>query len=261
MLFDTHAHLDSRKFASDREEVIARAREAGVRRFVNVGFDRETIPTTLELAERNEDIYAAVGWHPVDAIDLKPEEDLPWIESLLRHPKVVAVGEIGLDYHWDKSPKETQHAVFREMIRLAKRAGKPIVIHNRNAHEDIVRILREEKASEIGGVMHCFSGGWDYAKACLDLNFYLSFGGPVTFHNAGELREVVAKVPEDRLLIETDAPYLAPHPHRGKRNEPALVRLVAEKAAEIRGMALEEFADLTTRNGLACFRLDGRTRS
>ncbi|HEY8530549.1 MAG TPA: TatD family hydrolase [Paenibacillaceae bacterium] len=260
MLFDTHAHLDSRKFAHDREDVIARAREAGVTRIVNVGFDRETIPTTLELAERYDFIWAAVGWHPVDAVDFRPDEDLPWIESLLGHPRVVAVGEVGLDYHWDKSPKETQFAVLREMIRLAKRARKPLVIHNRNAHEDIVRILREEGASEVGGVMHCFSGGWDYAKACLDMNFYLGFGGPVTFHNAGELREVLAKAPEDRLLVETDSPYLAPHPHRGKRNEPAMVRLVAEKAAEIRGMDLAAFAALTTRNGLACFGLNERMR-
>jgi TatD DNase family protein len=255
MLFDTHAHLDSRKFDHDREDVIARAREAGVSQIVNVGFNRETIPTTLALAERYDHIWAAIGWHPVDAIDMRLEEDLAWIESLVRHPKVVAIGEIGLDYHWDTSPKDVQHTVFREQIRLAKRLGMPIVIHNRDAHEDTVRILREEGASEVGGVMHCFSGSWEIAKQCLDMNFYISFGGPVTFLNARVPKEVLAKVPADRLLIETDAPYLAPHPHRGKRNEPAWVRLVAEAAAEIRGISWEELVDLTRENGQACFRI------
>lgn len=255
MLFDTHAHLDSRKFDQDRDEVIARAREAGVSLMVNVGFNRETIPTTLALAERYDHIWAAVGWHPVDAVDMRLEEDLAWIESLARHPKVVAIGEIGLDYHWDTSPKDVQHVVFREQIRLARRLGLPIVIHNRDAHEDTVRILREEGASEVGGVMHCFSGSWEIARQCLDMNFYISFGGPVTFLNARVPKEVLAKVPADRLLIETDAPYLAPHPHRGKRNEPAWVRLVAEAAAEIRGMKWEDLAHLTRENGQACFRI------
>lgn len=255
MLFDTHAHLDSPKFDSDREEVIARAREAGVETIVNIGFNRETIPTTMALAENYPFIYAAVGWHPTDAIDMKFEDDLAWIERLCAHPKVVAIGEIGLDYYWDTSPKDVQHAVFREQIRLAKRLRKPIVIHNRDAHEDVVRLLREEGASEVGGIMHCFSGSWETAKKCLDMNFYISFGGPVTFKNARVPKEVLANVPDDRFLIETDAPYLTPHPYRGKRNESAYVRFVAEAAAEIKGKSVEEIANLTTANGLACFRL------
>ncbi|MBN2981211.1 MULTISPECIES: TatD family hydrolase [Cohnella] len=255
MLFDTHAHLDSPKFDSDREEVIARAREAGVETIVNIGFNRETIPTTMALAENYPFIYAAVGWHPTDAIDMKFEDDLAWIERLCAHPKVVAIGEIGLDYYWDTSPKDVQHAVFREQIRLAKRLRKPIVIHNRDAHEDVVRLLREEGASEVGGIMHCFSGSWETAKKCLDMNFYISFGGPVTFKNARVPKEVLANVPDDRFLIETDAPYLTPHPYRGKRNESAYVRFVAEAAAEIKGKSVEEIANLTTENGLACFRL------
>lgn len=248
MLIDTHAHLDSNKFDEDREDVIRRAREAGVDTIVNIGFNRETIPTTIELAERYPFIYAAVGWHPTDAIDMKLEADLAWIEELCDHPKVVAIGEIGLDYYWDTSPKETQHVVFREQIRLARKVRKPIVIHNRDAHEDIVRILREEKAEEVGGIMHCFSGSWETAKMCLDMNFDISFGGPVTFKNARVPKEVLAKVPMDRILIETDCPYLAPHPHRGKRNEPAYVSLVAETAAEIKGISVEELVDLTSRN-------------
>jgi TatD DNase family protein len=175
---------------------------------------------------------------------------LEWIEELCKHPKVVAIGEIGLDYYWDTSPKDVQHRVFREQIRLARKLGMPIVIHNREAHQDILAILKEEKAAEVGGIMHCFSGSWETAKQCLDMNFYISFGGPVTFKNAKQPKEVLAQVPIDRLLIETDAPYLTPHPHRGKRNETAYVRLVAEAAAEIKGVSLEELAEITTQNAI-----------
>jgi len=254
MLIDSHAHLDSHRFDSDREEVIRRAREAGVELIVNIGFNRETIPTTLELTERHSFIYAAIGWHPVDSIDMR-EGDLEWIESLAKHEKVVAIGEIGLDYHWDTSPKDVQHQVFREQIRLARRLGLPIVIHNRDAHEDVVRLLREERAAEVGGVMHCFSGSWEIAKMCLDMNFYISFGGPVTFKNARVPKEVLAKVPLDRLMIETDCPYLAPEPYRGKRNEPAYVSHVAEAAAQIKGIDLQEMANIAGQNTLNCFRI------
>jgi TatD DNase family protein len=252
MLFDTHAHLDSPKFDNDRDEVISRARQAGIDTIVNIGFNRETIPSTMALAEKYDFIYAAIGWHPTDAIDMKLEEDLAWIERLCGHPKVVAIGEIGLDYYWDTSPKEIQHTVFREQIRLAKRLNKPIVIHNRDAHEDIVRLLKEEKASEVGGIMHCFSGSWETAKQCLDLNFHISFGGPVTFKNARVPKEVLEHVPLDRILLETDAPYLTPHPYRGQRNESAYVRLVAETAAEIKGITLEEIAKITSDNARRC---------
>lgn len=252
LLFDTHTHLDSHKFDQDRESVIARAREAGVHTLLNIGFNRETIPTTIALAEKYDFIYAAVGWHPVDSIDMLPE-DLEWIKRLCAHKKVVAIGEIGLDYHWDTSPKEVQQRVFREQIRLARKLQMPIVIHNRDAHEDIVRILREERASEVGGVMHCFSGSWETAKQCLDMNFYISFGGPVTFQNARVPKEVLKRVPLDRILIETDAPYLAPHPFRGKRNESAYVSLVAETAAELLGKTVEEIGAITTENGKKCF--------
>ncbi|MGO4548751.1 TatD family hydrolase [Paenibacillus sp. 2TAB23] len=252
MLFDTHTHLDSYKFDEDRDEVIQRAKDAGVHMLVNIGFNRETIPTTIALAEKYDFIYAAVGWHPVDSIDMRPE-DLEWIERLCSHEKVVAIGEIGLDYHWDTSPKDVQQRVFREQIRLARKVGKPIVIHNRDAHEDVVRILQEENASEIGGVMHCFSGSWETAKQCLDMNFYISFGGPVTFQNARVPKEVLKQVPLDRILIETDAPYLSPHPFRGKRNESAYVLRVAETAAELLGKSVEEMALITTENGKKCF--------
>ncbi|CAM4485505.1 TatD family hydrolase [Paenibacillus tarimensis] len=254
MLIDTHTHLDSKKFDNDREAAIQRAREAGVEIMINVGFDRETIPSTMELAEKYEFIYAVIGWHPVESIHMR-EEDLEWIERLSAHPKVVAIGEIGLDYHWDTSPKDVQHEVFRKQIQLAKRVGKPIVIHNRDAHEDVVRILREEKAEEVGGVMHCFSGSWETAKQCLDMNFYISFGGPVTFKNARVPKEVLAKVPEDRLLIETDSPYLSPEPYRGKRNESAYVAYVADAAAVILGKDRKEIEKITTDNAKILFGL------
>ncbi|NJJ42302.1 TatD family hydrolase [Paenibacillus apii] len=251
-LFDTHTHLDAPQFDGDREETIARAVEAGVSKMVNVGFNRETIPSTMKLAESYEFIYAAVGWHPQDAIDMK-DGDLDWIASLCSHDKVVAIGEIGLDYYWDTSPKDVQHTVFRQQIGLARELKMPIIIHNRDAHEDVVRILREEKASEIGGIMHSFSGSWETAKMCLDLGFYLSFGGPITFKNARVPKEVLAQVPLDRLLIETDSPYLTPHPYRGKRNESAHVRLVAESAAEIKGIEVEKLAQITYKNALELF--------
>jgi len=244
--------MDAPEFEEDRDQAIVRAVEAGVSHFVNIGFNRETIPTTLALAEQYPFVYAAIGWHPVDAIDMQPG-DLEWIESLCSHEKVVAIGEIGLDYHWDKSPKEVQHRVLREQIALAKRVKLPIVIHNREAHEDTIRILKEENASEVGGIMHAFSGSWETAKICLDMGFHLSFGGPVTFKNAKQPKEVLEKTPMDRLLIETDAPYLTPHPYRGKRNETAYVRLVAETAALLKGVSLEEIAEQTTKNAKRLF--------
>lgn len=252
MLFDTHAHLNAEQYDEDLQEVIERAQEAGVSKMVVVGFDRPTIAKAMELAEEFEFIYACVGWHPVDAIDMT-DADLAWIEELAQHPKVVAIGEMGLDYHWDKSPKDIQKEVFRKQIRLAKKVKLPIVIHNREATADIIEILKEEGAEEVGGIMHCFSGSPEVAKECVKMNFYISLGGPVTFKNAKKPKEVAAEIPLDKLLIETDCPYLAPHPYRGKRNEPSYVKLVAEEIAEIKGISLEEVAEVTTRNAKKLF--------
>ncbi|MHA6252919.1 TatD family hydrolase [Oceanobacillus sp. CAU 1775] len=254
MLFDTHVHLNARQFKEDREATIQRAFDAGVEYMVVVGFDHETIPLAIEIAEAYENIYAAIGWHPVDAIDMN-DSDLTWIEELSEHPKVVALGEMGLDYHWDKSPKDIQEEVFRKQIRLAKKLQMPIVIHNREATEDIIRILQDEDAGTIGGIMHCYNDSVEYVQACLDMNFYISLGGPVTFKNATLPKEVAKEVPMDRLLIETDAPFLAPHPNRGKRNEPSYVRLVAEKIAELRGISVEEVAQATTENAFRLFKI------
>ncbi|MFD2639674.1 TatD family hydrolase [Piscibacillus salipiscarius] len=255
MLFDTHVHLNADQFMEDRDEVIKRALDEGVKYMVVVGFDRKTIPLAIEIAEQYDFIYAAVGWHPVDAIDMT-DEDLNWIEELSDHPKVVAIGEMGLDYHWDKSPHDVQKEVFRKQIRLAKKVGMPIIIHNREATEDIVQILKEENAQECGGIMHCYNDVIDYAEECLKLGFYISLGGPVTFKNAADPKIVAEEVPLDRLLIETDCPFLAPHPNRGKRNEPAYVKLVAEKIAEIREISLEDVAKHTTENAKKLFSIN-----
>lgn len=252
MLFDTHVHVNAEQFNEDLEDVIERAKEAGVDNMVVVGFDRSTIIRAMELIEIYDFMYAAVGWHPVDAIDMT-EDDLQWIEELSNHPKVVAIGEMGLDYHWDKSPKDVQMEVFRKQIRLAKKVGLPIIIHNREATADIVNILKEEEASRVGGIMHCFSGSAETALECINMNFYISLGGPVTFKNAKKPKEVAAAVPLDRLLIETDCPYLAPHPYRGKRNEPSYVKLVAEQIAEIKQLTIEEVSQATTENAKKLF--------
>lgn len=255
MLFDTHVHLNAEQFNEDLEEVISRAKEAGVGRMVVVGFDRPTIERAMDQVEQYEFLYASIGWHPVDAIDMK-EEDLAWIEELSSHPKVVALGEMGLDYHWDKSPKDIQKEVFRKQIHLAKKVKLPIIIHNREATQDIVDILREEGAEEVGGIMHCFSGSPEIARECVDMNFYISLGGPVTFKNAKKPKEVAKEIPLERLLIETDCPYLAPHPNRGKRNEPAYVKLVAEQIAELKDISLEEVETVTTENANKLFNIN-----
>lgn len=252
MLFDTHVHLNAEQFNEDLQEVIDRAIAEGISNMVVVGFDEETIKKAIELAETYDFIHASVGWHPVDAIDMTPEH-LEWLKELSSHPKVVALGEMGLDYYWDKSPKEIQKEVFRKQIRLAKEVKLPIIIHNRDATADIVEILKEENAGEVGGIMHCYSGSVETAIECIDMNFYISLGGPVTFKNAKKPKEVAEAIPLDRLLVETDCPYLTPHPYRGKRNEPAYVKLVAEEIAGLKGLTLEEVAEATAQNAKKLF--------
>ncbi|EUJ21677.1 putative deoxyribonuclease YabD [Listeria grandensis FSL F6-0971] len=254
MLFDTHVHLNDDAFNEDLEAVIERAKENDVTRMAVVGFNEETIKRALELAQTYDFIYLIVGWHPTDAITFT-EEKLEWLRELATHPKVVALGEMGLDYHWDTSPKEIQFEVFRQQIRLAKEVKLPIVIHNREATEDVVRILQEEKADEVGGIMHCFGETLEVMEACLAMNFYISFGGTVTFKNAKLPKIAAEAVPLNRILVETDAPYLAPHPNRGKRNEPSYVKLVAEKVAELKEMKYEEIAYHTTENANKLFGL------
>jgi TatD DNase family protein len=254
MYIDTHVHLNADQYDEDLEEVINRALQAKVKYMVVIGFDRKTIKRAISLAEQYDFIYAVVGWHPVDAIDCT-DEDLIWIEELAAHPKVVAIGETGLDYHWDKSPRNVQQDLFRKQIRLAQKVDLPIVIHNRDATEDVVRILQEEHAEITGGVMPCYGGSVETAKLCIDLNFMISLGGPVTFKNAKKPKEVATEIPLEFLMVETDAPYLAPHPLRGKRNEPALVVLVAEEIARLKNISIEEVAKVTTENALKFYKI------
>ncbi|MCJ0968289.1 TatD family hydrolase [Mammaliicoccus sciuri] len=254
MLIDTHVHLNADQYDEDLQEVIDRALEEDIDRMFVVGFDTNTIERTMKLIDQYDFIYGIIGWHPVDAIDCT-EERLQWIEELSKHPKIIGIGEMGLDYHWDKSPKDIQKDVFRKQIALAKRVQLPIIIHNREATQDCVDILKEENASEVGGIMHSFSGSNEIADEILKMNFYISLGGPVTFKNAKQPKEVAQHVPLDRLLVETDAPYLSPHPYRGKRNEPARVKLVAEQIAELRGISYEEVCKATTENAERLFKL------
>ena len=248
MLIDTHVHLNADQYEGEVDAVIERAKENGVEKFVVIGFDRKTIERTMELIESYDEVYGVIGWHPVDAIDCT-DEDLEWIESLSSHEKIVAIGEIGLDYHWDKSPKDIQKEVFIKQIELAKRVNLPIVIHNRDADKDTIDILESHDAKSVGGIMHSFHNGTDeQIDRVLNMGFYVSLAGVITFKNVKRPKEVAQYVPLDRLLVETDAPYLTPHPFRGKRNEPKLVRLVAEEIAQLRGISVEEVEKATTEN-------------
>jgi TatD DNase family protein len=250
MLADSHCHLDHEQFDVDRDAVIERALEAGVQCMVAIGTGDgpPDLETGIRLADRYPAIYATVGVHPHDASKAEPET-FRHLAELLRHPKVVALGEIGLDYHYDFSPRQVQSDVFVAQMRVAADAGKPIVIHTREAWEDTLALIeRHWKPTRLPGIMHCFSGGPAEAARCVELGFYLSFGGIVTFPKALELQEAARSAPADRILVETDAPYLAPVPRRGKRNEPAFVVETARKLAELRGETLESIAAVTTAN-------------
>jgi TatD DNase family protein len=249
-LIDSHCHLDSADFDGDRDEVIARAIEAGVERMVAIGTGNgpPDLEAGIRLADKYSALYATVGVHPNDAAKAS-ESDLVRLEELMKHPQVIAVGEIGLDYHYDFSARDTQRSVFIEQMAIAARALKPIVIHTREAWPDTLALLAEHWTPHgIGGIMHCFSGGPAEARQALDLGFYLSFGGILTFPKALDIQASAREAPGDRILVETDAPYLAPVPRRGKRNEPALIVHTARKLAELRGESLEEITRATTEN-------------
>jgi TatD DNase family protein len=254
ILFDTHAHLNDTGYNNDRDEMIQRARQAGVVHIVNVGFNLASSRESLKLADRYDLIYAAVGIHPHDAAEAGPGY-LEELEKMAAHPRVVAIGEIGLDYYRDLSPRPVQRKVFTEQMALAKKLQKPIIIHDRDAHGELMDILRKERLGPAGGVMHCYSGSREMARECLAMGFYISIAGPVTFSNAARLKEVAAGIPPDRLLIETDAPYLTPVPYRGKINEPAHVLYTAQEVARLRGMETEDLAKMCTGNGRKLFRI------
>lgn len=247
MLVDSHAHIQDKAFARDRDEVLQRAFAGGIDKIVCVGYDIASSEQTVALAETYPDLYAVVGVHPHDAstLDQRAQERL---HQLGRHPKVVAIGEIGLDFYRDLSPRDTQRQAFVAQLAVARELGKPVVIHDRDAHQEVLEILRRERGGRNGGIMHCFSGGLPLALDLIKEGFHISFAGPLTFKNARRPVEVAAHLPLERILVETDCPYLAPEPFRGKRNEPLLVKEVARKLAEIRRKPLEEIAYLTARN-------------
>lgn len=253
LLVDSHAHLDGGQYNSDRDETIQRAHDNGISHILTIGCDMESSAASVALATKHPNIYAAVGVHPHDATEITPES-LQQLEELLARPKVVALGEIGLDFFRDRSPRDIQREAFRQQIRLAKKVGKPIIVHDRDAHDEVMQILDEEDAAEVGGVLHCFSGDVAMAKKCLEMGFYLSFPGTITYPKNEAARAVVRAVPIDKMLVETDCPYLSPQKFRGKRNEPAYVRYTAEKVAEIKGLTIEDVARVTCRN---CFDLFG----
>lgn len=245
-LIDTHTHLNAEQFDPDRDDVLACASAAGVARMIEIGYDFASSHAAIALAEHHPQITAVVGIQPNHAAEL-PDGWLDQIAKLARHPRVVAIGEIGLDYHWNRAPADVQERVFRAQLALAREMNLPVVIHSRDAQDDTIRILRDAARGQ-PGIMHSFSGDWAYAEACLEVGFMLSFSGPLTFKNAHALHEVAARAPANRILIETDCPYLAPHPHRGRRNEPANVRLVAEQLARLRGISLEMAAAIVWEN-------------
>ncbi len=254
-MIDSHAHLQDKEFRNDLDKVLARATQAGVEKIVCIGFDYSASQKAVELTRKSQNIYATVGIHPHDAKTLD-DQTLEKIYNLALNPQVVAIGEIGLDYYRNLSPVEQQKKAFVEQIKIARELGKPVVIHDRDAHQDVLDIIKKEKAGINGGIMHCYSGHLPLALELIKEGFYISFAGPLTFKNAKKTHEVAQKINIDRVLVETDCPYLTPEPHRGKRNEPAYVKLVAQKLAELRGMTLEEISRITSANSRRVFRMD-----
>ncbi|EMF0157200.1 TatD family hydrolase [Enterococcus hirae] len=254
MIFDSHTHLNAEQFNDDIPETIERAKELGVTKMAVVGFDTPTIEKSLQLSHDYSNIYSIIGWHPTEAGSYTKDIEKK-LQVQLTMPKVVALGEIGLDYYWMEDPKEVQAEVFRRQIAIAKEMNLPISIHTREALADTYQILKEEDIRDIGGIMHSFSGDFEWAKRFLDLGMHISFSGVVTFKKAQDVQEAATHVPLDRLLVETDAPYLAPVPYRGKRNEPGYTRYTVEKIAELRNLPVEEVALQTWKNAHRLFRI------
>jgi TatD DNase family protein len=252
MLIDTHAHLEMREFNDDRDDVIKRAKDAGVEYIVTIGTTVESCRDAVMLADKYDFIYAAIGIHPHEAKDiLHPAYEI--LRHFAQHKKVVAYGEIGLDYYYEHTQRIVQQRKFRDMLHEAKELKLPIIVHDRDAHEDTLRILKDDWDPALGGVMHCFSGDIEYAKQLMDMGLRISIAGPVTFPKALALRDVVKQVPIEQLLIETDAPYLAPQQFRGKRNEPAYVRYTAEEIAKVKGLTFDDVARITSFNAMQLF--------
>ena len=247
MLIDTHSHIDMDNYKDRFDEVIAEAKDFGVEKIVIPGVAPSGFKRIVELCEKYENLYGAVGVHPEDLASFDADAE-SLIREYLKHPKIVAVGEIGLDYYWDKSQIERQKEILEKQILIAKEIGKPVLVHDREAHFDTLEILKKTKASDVGVVMHCFSGSPEFAMECVREGFYIALGGVVTFKNAKKVKEVAKIVPLERLLLETDAPYMTPVPYRGKENQPAYVKFVAEEIANLRGVSFDEVARMTSFN-------------
>ncbi|MFA5523198.1 MAG: TatD family hydrolase [Tissierellales bacterium] len=252
MLIDSHAHLDDSRFDKDRDSIIKDLKNQGIELVINPGADVASSVKAVSLAKEYKNIYAAVGVHPHDAKDMN-DTTLQLLSSLANNEKVVAIGEIGLDYHYDNSPRDVQRKWFIEQIVLAKKLKLPIIVHEREASQDMYNILKQEADGNLTGVLHCYSGSLEMAKEYMKMGFYISFAGPVTFKNSRISKEVAKNIPLDRILIETDSPYLTPEPKRGKRNEPLNVRYVAAMIAELRGLPFEEVAVSTSKNVKSLF--------
>ncbi len=252
MLIDTHAHIDFEDYEERFEDLLKSSSDAGVEKIIIPGVESSGFDRIMSLISTYDNVFGAIGIHPCDAKKWD-ESSYSLIKSLAKHPKVTAIGEIGLDYYWDKSFKDLQKEVFFKQIEIAKELKKPVIVHDREAHGDVMEILKATKAHEIGVVMHCFSGSPEFAEECVKQGFYIALGGVVTFKNAKKPQEVAKNIPLENLLLETDSPYLTPEPYRGKTNSPANVRIIAEKIAQIRGISFEEVEQQTTLNAQKLF--------
>lgn len=266
MLIDSHCHLDRldlRPYQGDLALALDAARQCGVGGFLCIGIGRNNTSQVIEISEKYDDIYATVGLHPLEfsASEFNERETLSeaeirsWLRKAAQHPRVVAIGETGLDYYYSREDKEAQQSSFRAHLELAKELGKPVIVHTRDAGEDTLRLIRDYGCPDRVGVLHCFTETWEVAEVALDLGYYISFSGIITFKNADKLRKIAAKVPENRLLVETDAPYLAPMPYRGKKNEPQYVKEVAQCLADVRGMSFDRLCKATSENFSRLFRV------
>ncbi len=247
MIFDTHAHYDDEQFDTDREQLLASMKEAGIGNIVNVGANMASSQSSLDLADKYDFIYAAVGVHPSDSAELS-DENLEKLRKMSVHDKCLAIGEIGLDYYWPEPDHEIQKMWFRRQLQLAREVKKPVIIHSREAAQDTVSIMKEENAGEIGGVVHCFSYSKEVAQECVDMGFYVGIGGVITFKNGRKLKEVAEVIPMEKILLETDCPYLSPEPFRGKRNSSLNLPYVVKALSEIKGISPEEVINISEKN-------------
>lgn len=255
MIFDTHAHYDDEAFDDDREELLSHMRQKGIEYIVNVGSDIESIRKTLELTEQYPFVYGAAGVHPSETAKLT-SKDMEWIRETAGREKIVAIGEIGLDYYWPEPDREVQKKWFKEQLRLAEETGLPVIIHSRDAAADTLEILKEWDAHKTKGVIHCFSYTWETAREYLDMDYYFGIGGVLTFKNAKKLKEAVMHIPMEKILLETDCPYLAPEPYRGKRNQSEYIFYVAEQLAELKKISREEVLEITRNNAKRFYEIE-----